>query len=47
MSGIQKLALTMMALMVVAMIVRDPHQAHRPPEFRSSLIVQSAGLIAI
>ena len=34
MSMFKRFTLAAMTMMVVALLVRDPHQAHRPPELR-------------
>jgi hypothetical protein len=34
MSVFKRITLAAMTILVVALIVRDPHQAHRPPELR-------------
>lgn len=34
MFGLDKILLAMMTGLVLLMIVRDPHQAHRPPDLR-------------
>ncbi|MCW5713157.1 MAG: hypothetical protein KIT43_01400 [Bauldia sp.] len=39
MTAARRTALFAMTLLVIGMIVRDPHQAHRPPEQRAPGVV--------
>ena len=42
MSSFKRVTLAVMTMMVVALLVRDPHQAHRPPELRHIAAVTAA-----
>lgn len=36
MSGVRRISLAVLTVLVIQMIVADPHQAHRPPELRTT-----------